>query len=156
MPLSESQKGRIIEHLIGAMLMLQSNGNLRVSVPLVDDEGVDLIVGNRANDRILLLQIKSRFTLEKHGRYRTNVRRATCKPNRNKFILFVYYDKSIANLGETCWLVCASDFCKLLSNQRATRPDYIFNSSFKSITDMWVPFKLSVKELAKRIEETLS
>ena len=46
MALSESQKGRIIEQLVGATLMLQSDGTLRVSIPLVDDEGVDLIVGS--------------------------------------------------------------------------------------------------------------
>jgi len=69
MALSESQKGRIIEQLVGATLMLQSDGTLRVSLPLVDDEGVDLVVGNRVNDKTLLLQIKSRFSLG-DGRYR--------------------------------------------------------------------------------------
>jgi hypothetical protein len=43
MPISDSQKGRVIEQLVGATLILQSDGALRVSLPLVDDEGVDLI-----------------------------------------------------------------------------------------------------------------
>jgi len=63
MPLSDSQKGRVIELLVGATLILQSDGALRVSVPLVDDEGVDLVVSNRRNDKTVLLQIKSRFAL---------------------------------------------------------------------------------------------
>jgi hypothetical protein len=83
MGLSDLQKGRIIEQLVGATLMLQSEGTLRVSVPLVDDEGVDLVVGNRLNDKSLILQIKSRFVLNQ-GRFKANVRRATCRPDRNR------------------------------------------------------------------------
>jgi hypothetical protein len=154
MPLSESQKGRIVEQLVGATLMLQSDGRLRVSLPLVDDEGIDLLVTNRLNDKTLFLQIKSRFVLEQ-GRYRSNVRRATCPPNPSKFLLFVYYEKISAAIGETCWLIRASDFCQLLSNQRETRPDYIFNSSFNSKNDMWTPFRFSVRKLATEIEMAL-
>ncbi len=154
MAISESQKGRIIEQLVGAMLILQSDGTLRVSLPLVDDEGVDLIVGNRLTDKTLLLQIKSRFALSGRGRYRTNVRRATCRPNSRKFLLFVYYDKSQASLGDTCWLVPASEFCKLLSNQRKTRDVYVFDSGFTS-GDMWTRFRLSVKDVATTMLKTL-
>jgi len=155
MAISESQKGRIIEQLVGATLILQSEGALRVSLPLVDDEGVDLVVGNRLNDKTLLLQIKSRFALTGRGRYRANVRRATCEPNPNKFLLFVYYDKSQASLGDTCWLVRASEFCRLLSKQRETRPVYVFDSGFTSKADMWTPFRLSMKEVAATVLKAL-
>jgi hypothetical protein len=154
MALSESQKGRIIEQFVGTTLMLQSDGILRVSIPLVDDEGVDLIIGSRLNDKTLLLQVKSRFGLTPQGRYRTNVCRATCQPNPNKLLLFVFYEKASATLGETCWLIRASDFCHLLRNQRATRPDFIFNSSFNSY-DMWKPFRLLMKDLAREIRNAL-
>ena len=93
MGLSDLQKGRIVEQLVGATLVLQSDGTLRVSVPLVDDEGVDLVVGNRLNDRTLILQIKSRFVLNYKGHFRANVRRATCRPDPNKFLLFVFLKK---------------------------------------------------------------
>ncbi len=72
--MSAAQKGRIMEQLVGATLTFQSNGALRVSVPLIDDESVHLVIGNRHNDKTLLLQIKSRFKLSGRGRYRTNVR----------------------------------------------------------------------------------
>lgn len=49
--LSASQKGKIVEQLVGATCVLQSEGRLRISVPLVDDEGVDLIVSDRDTDR---------------------------------------------------------------------------------------------------------
>ena len=155
MALSDAQKGRIMEQLVAATLMLQSEGTLRVSVPLVDDEGVDLVVGNRLNDKTLLLQIKSRFVLTRKGRYRPNVRRATCKPDSNKFLLFVFYEKASANLGESCWLIRATDFCRLLSKQATRQPKYLFMSSFTSRNDMWMPYRLSVKDLAKELGREL-
>jgi hypothetical protein len=113
MALSGSQKGRVIEQLVGATLMLQSDGALRASLPLVDDEGVD--------------QIKGRFSLSGRGHYRANVRRATCLPNPNRYLLFVYYDGSLAALGDTCWLVPSDKFCNLLSRQKTARPVYVFD-----------------------------
>jgi hypothetical protein len=155
MPISESQKGRAVEQLVGATLLLQSDGALRVSIPLVDDEGVDLIVGNRSNDRSLLLQIKSRFSLTGRGHYRTNVKRATCSPNPNKHLLFVYYDKTSASLGDHCWLIAAPRFCELLGRQRKDRPVYVFDSSFSAKDDMWVPSRLTLKGLSDRILQIL-
>lgn len=148
MALSESQKGRVVEQLVGATLILQSDGDLRVSLPLVDDEGVDLVIGNRRNDKTLLLQIKGRFSLSGRGHYRADVRRATCAPNPNKFLLFVYYDRAMAALGETCWLVRSSDFCALLSNQKAARSVYVFDSTFRGKGDMWVPYRMPLNGVA--------
>ena len=155
MPLSESQKGRIVEQLVGATLILQSDGRLRASLPFVDDEGVDLVIGNRANDKTMLLQIKSRLSLSGRGHYRADVRRATCNPNPNKFLLFVYYDASAAALGETCWLVRSIEFCALLGQQKVTRPVYVFDSTFSGKNDMWVPFRLPLKETANEILKAL-
>jgi hypothetical protein len=155
MGLSESQKGRIIEQLVGATLILQSDGALRVSLPLVDDEGVDLVVGNRSNDKTLLLQIKGRFSLNRRGYYRADVRRATCVPNPNKFLLFVYYDAAAASLGETCWLVRSPEFCASLSRQKATRAVYVFASTFKGTGDMWVPYRIALKDTAAAILKAL-
>lgn len=154
MALSDVQKGRIIEYLVAATLMLQSDGTLRISVPLVDDEGVDLVIGNRQNDKTLLLQIKSRFVLNGKGYYRANVRRATCKPDSNRFLLFVFYDRASATLGENCWLVRADDFCRLLSDQ-TNQPAYRFTSSFTSPRDMWRSYRLSLKDLANALGKEL-
>lgn len=154
MPLSDSQKGRIIEQLVAATLMLQSDGNLRVSVPIVDDEGVDLVVGNRLNDKTLILQIKSRFNLNK-GRFHSHVRRNVCKADANRFFIFVFFEKDDATLGETCWLVRADHFCRLLKNQTRKDSRYVFISSFTSPGDMWKPYRLLLKDLARTIEAHL-
>jgi len=154
--MSESEKGRVVEQLIGATLMLQSEGALRVSLPLVDDEGVDLVVGNRHNDKSMLLQVKSRFGLTAKGSYRTNVRRATFSADPARFLLFAYYDCDNAALGEVCWLVPASDFSRLCQNQRSTRPIFVFVSRFSSTGDMWTQYRLPTKDLAQRVLNYLS
>jgi hypothetical protein len=153
--LSESQKGRAVEQLVAALLILQSKGALRVAVPCVDDEGVDLVVGHRTTGRTLLLQIKSRFTLSGRGHYRADVRRATCSPDPNKLLLFVYYDEQRAGLGETCWLINSQEFCTRLTRQKPGRKVYVFASTFRSRADMWAPFRLSVAEVAARIADVL-
>jgi hypothetical protein len=155
MAFSGPQKGRIIEQLVGTTLMLQSDGALRVSLPLVDDEGIDLVISNRINDKTLLLQVKGRFSLSGRGHYRANVRRATCAPNPNKFLLFVYYDKAAAALSNSCWLVRASEFCQLLKKQKATRPVYVFDSTFMAKTDTWASFRLPLKDVAAAILKAL-
>ncbi len=155
MAISESQKGRAIEQFVGARLILQSNGMLRVSLPLVDDEGVDLVIGSRATDKTLLLQIKGRFSLSSRGHYRADVRRATCRPGPNKSLLFVYYDQAKAALGDTCWLVPAPTFCKLLENQKGARPVWIFDSTFGSKKDMGRQFRLPLKEVAAVLVKAL-
>ena len=153
---SDSQKGRAVEQLVAALLILQSKGALRVAVPCVDDEGVDLVVGHRATGRTLVLQIKSRFKLSGRGYYRADVRRATCSPDPNKLLLFVFYDEQRAGLGETCWLVNSQEFCKRLMRQKAGRKVYVFASTFTAKADMWVSSRRSIREVAAVIMEMLS
>jgi hypothetical protein len=153
--LSASQKGKIVEQLVGATCVLQSDGRLRISIPLVDDEGVDLIVSDRSTDNVLLLQIKSRFTLH-NGSYRTDVRRVALHANKNRYLLFVYYDRENANLGKTMWLVPSLKFKELLSGQRPGRGTYVFQSRFNSSNDMWAPYKINAEELGRTLLKHLN
>lgn len=153
MALSATQKGRIVEQLVGANLLLASEGTLRVSLPLVDDEGVDLIVGDKESDTPILLQIKSRFSLTKRHHYRAQVRKATFRASDRRFILFVYYDREKRELGDAMWLVPSRLLARKLSGQKETRETYIFDSHFNSKGDMWAELRFSKKELAARIKE---
>jgi hypothetical protein len=153
--LSASQKGKIVEQLVGATCVLQSEGRLRISIPLVDDEGVDLIVSDRNTDRVLLLQIKSRFTLN-NGNYRTDVRKAALHANSNRYLLFVYYDRESASFGKTMWLVQSLKFEELLAGQKADRDIYVFQSRFTSQNDMWAPYKIATAELARTLLKNLN
>lgn len=155
MPLSASQKGRVVEQLVAAACLLQSDGRLRVSIPIVDDEGVDLVVSHGESGKTLLLQVKSRFSLNS-GNYRSQVRRVALHPGSSRFLLFVYYDTAKAALGEVMWLVPSTDFAKLLAGQKEGRDTYIFQSRFTSERDMWRPYRIPVQELAGQLIRCLS
>ncbi len=94
-------------------------------------------------------------SLGSHKRYRADVRRVVCEPNPNKFLLFVYYDKATAALGDVCWLVCTTEFCQLLGKQKATRSVYVFDSSFEAKEDMWTRFRHPLKNVAAEILKAL-
>ena len=153
MALSSSQKGRIVEQLIGASLLLGSDGRLRVSLPLVDDEGVDLIVGDKDSDTPILLQIKSRFSLSKRDRYRAEVRKASFRVSDRRYILFVYYDQAKGEIGDDMWLVPAAMLASRLSGQKGARSKFIFDSSFRSKKDMWTDLHISKKDLAEKVRQ---
>ncbi|MBI3320010.1 MAG: hypothetical protein HYZ89_05435 [Candidatus Omnitrophica bacterium] len=143
-----------MEQLVASACLLQSDGKLRVSTPLVDDEGVDLVVSHRETDNTLFLQVKSRFNLNR-GNYRTQVRRAALRAGAKRFLLFVYYDAAQAVMGETMWLVPSLTFEKLLSGQKRSSRIYVFQSRFTSQHDMWKPYRISRQALASSLIDHL-
>jgi hypothetical protein len=59
--LTSTQKGAIGEAIIGAQLMLASNGRLSPFRSIADDDGTDLLVADKHTGRISMVQIKCRF-----------------------------------------------------------------------------------------------
>ncbi|MGQ9475963.1 MAG: hypothetical protein ACUVRX_07800 [Actinomycetota bacterium] len=117
MGLSESQKGKVVETLVAAHLILGSDGAINVSTPMVDDEGVDLVLNLSGEAKHLLLQVKSRFTLTGKGAYRAQVERASFNPRKDLYLLFAYFNKQEGELGDTMWLVPTIDFSEKTKNQ---------------------------------------
>ncbi|KPL02578.1 MAG: hypothetical protein AMJ90_05455 [candidate division Zixibacteria bacterium SM23_73_2] len=151
MTLGSTQKGKIVESLIAASCILGSDGKLSVSIPLVDDEGVDIIFTPKGGGRSIFVQVKSRFTLTKKGNYRSQIRKKNFSPRQDLYIIFVYYDSEKSQLGETLWFVPSHDFEKNLKGQSKKRKNYIFQSRFTSQQDMWVSYKLKLRNLPQHI-----
>ncbi len=155
MPLTDSQKGKVVETLIAAHLILGSEGDLNVSVPLVDDDGVDLVLNLKGKPKHMLLQVKSRFTLSKKSAYRSHVRRASFNPRDDLYLLFAFFDTDKSELGEHLWLIPSLTFEKLTGSQSKTRKFVVFSSTFKS-KDMWAPYRMSKADLPENIIDVLS
>ena len=149
MVLGSTQKGKVVESLIAANCILGSDGKLSVCVPLVDDEGVDMVLTPKGGGQSIFVQVKSRFTLTGKGYYRTQIKKKNFLPRENLYIIFAYYDSEKAQLGETLWLVPSVDFDKNLKGQ-LKKQYYIFQSGFTS-QDMWEPFRLKLSDLPQRI-----
>jgi len=154
MALSESQKGKVVEMLVAAHLILGSDGALNVSTPMVDDEGVDLVLSLAGEAKHLLLQVKSRFSLTGKGAYRAQVRRASFRPKKDLYLLFVYFDKEKGELGDTMWLIPTVDFKEKTKNQNIEKKYVVFQTRFNS-KDMWESYRLEKTMLPGRIIEVL-
>lgn len=151
MVLGSTQKGKVVESLIAATCILGSDGELSVSIPLVDDEGVDMIFTPKGGGRTIFVQVKSRFTLTKKGNYRTQIRKRNFSPREDLYIIFVYYDSEKAQLGETLWFVPSVAFKKNIKGQSKERKVYIFQSRFTAQRDMWKPYQLKIRDLPRHI-----
>lgn len=57
-----ARKGKAVEHLMAALCVLGSDGELNAWTSLVDDEGVDIVLQRRNRPETLSLQVKSRFS----------------------------------------------------------------------------------------------
>ena len=149
MVLGSTQKGKAVESLIASTCILGSDGKLSVSIPLVDDEGVDMIFTPKGGGDCISVQVKSRFTLIKGRNYRAQIREKNFSPRKNLYIIFAYYDTKKTQLGETLWLVPSVAFDKNLKGQ-LKKQYYVFQSGFTS-QDMWKPFRLKLSDLPQRI-----
>lgn len=154
MALSESQEGKVVETLVAAHLILGSDGAINVSTPMVDDEGVDLVLNLSGEAKHLLLQVKSRFTLTGKGAYRSQVRRASFNPRKDLYLLFAYFDKQEGELGDTMWLVPTIDFSEKTKNQNMDRKYLVFQTRFNS-KDRWESYRVEKTQLPGKIVDVL-
>ncbi len=154
--LNQTQKAGITEDLFALACLVESDGQLSIAKPFVDDEGVDLLVyRHKLGGKVIYLQVKSRFTLNKKGRFRSQVRRKSFRPRKDLYLAFVYYDVKTESLSDSLWLIPSCDFVKLLKGQSAKRKIYVFQSAFASKNDMWKPYRLQIQDLSSKLFELL-
>ncbi len=151
------RKGKAVEHLVAASVILGSGDVLNVSTSFVDDEGVDLIFHRRGRPETLAVQVKSRSWRSKGlsgGVFATDVRRETFAPRDDLYLLYVAVDEENADYGPV-WLVPS----KVLARQ--VRPNsygrFRFVASAKEASnDRWRRYRLEKKDLPQRLLEILS
>jgi hypothetical protein len=152
------RKGKAVEHLVAALCVLGSDGELNAWTSLVDDEGVDLVVQRREKSETLALQIKCRLTTAKgiaeRERFQSQVRKATLHPRPNLHMLFVVANPKTLDLGPI-WLIPSKKFEKnapLGSNQK-----HKFVASAKDGTnDKWAKYLVHKEDLPHKLVEILA
>ena len=150
--LNATQKAGITETLFALTGLLGSKGKLSFAIPFVDDEGVDVLVYKRkSGGKVLYIQVKSRFTLTSNGHFRSQVRKKSFTPRKDLYLVFVYYDNNKQGLGDTLWLIPTLDFMDLIKGQKSNRKFYIFHTKFTAQNDMWVKYRLSLKDLSQKL-----
>ena len=155
MPLSSSQIGKSVEHLLAAYCIVTSNGEINVSLPVVDEEGIDLILNLKGKPERLLLQVKSRTDLTANDSYRTQVREQTLHTRDDVYLLFVNIDTTTASFTNKMWLIPSKDFDRLSTRPNSTSSRRVFQTRFASTSDKWSYYKVDPKQLAQKLVDIL-
>ena len=154
MALTSVQKGNVIESQIATLLMLISDGELAPYRPLVDDDGIDLIVGARGGLETVFMQIKSRFIT--NARYKNrldfSVKQNTLSSSRRMLVLCVYYDQLDGRI-DTMWLIPAS---VVIQNAISVKSGFrIVASRNVTSADKWSQFKVTPTQLVNALQTRL-
>lgn len=107
---STSQLGAVAESVILTRLMTSSRGRLSCFRPVVDIDGIDVMVMDRETHRTLGLQVKS-WTYQDDRRPRTvqfDVGVGSWKPSPRLYVLSIVLDGASLQ-PEACWLTPAAD-----------------------------------------------
>lgn len=148
-----SRKGKAVEHLIAALSVLGSDGELNAWTSLVDDEGVDLVLQRRNQPETLSLQVKSRLTTAKgiaeRRRFQSQVRSATLRPRDDLYMLFVVANPTTLDLGPI-WLVPSNEFVE--KAPAGSNEKHRFSASAKPGTnDRWADYLVEKEQLPSRL-----
>lgn len=151
MPLSSTAKGYIAEKIIGNLILTASQGVLVPYLPVIDDAGVDLIVYSKRRNRVLRLQVKSRFsTLRRHPNVvHFEVRRKVFRASRNLFIVCTLIDAA-SNVPSCSWLIPSTAFAR---GARVSAKKLVIRPSISAASrDRWSAFRcLTTTELVRAV-----
>lgn len=159
----QPRKGKATEHLIAAIAVLASGGELNALTALVDDEGVDLTLKRRNGSRTLDVQVKARFSdeegsrlLRDDGTFVADVRRETFRPREDLYVLYAAVDAKRAEI-DWVWLVPSSVLAKDgFEVKPGGRTLLRFQASAKSKTsDKWSNFRLQRHEFPAQLLKIL-
>lgn len=138
---TSGQLGTAAEIMVACQLMLASGGRLSSYVPLVDDDGIDVMVHDKLTHQSLGLQIKS-WTYLSEARPQTvqfDVGRNTWRDDTRLYLLCVAIDGHTAQL-EAAWLVASRDVAAI-SNVRPKKMSLTPNPRANS-KDRYSSFRL--------------
>ncbi|MGG1520212.1 hypothetical protein ABE504_32880 [Paenibacillus oryzisoli] len=154
MLLSSVQKGKLIESQIANMLTLVSDGQINVSIPIVDDDGIDLLVNRKGCFNVVFLQVKSRFVTTSGFKNRLDfqVQKSSFKVSDNFYILCVYFDQA-KNEIDTMWLIPSIE----VKNQSVSLELHfrIVANRNEVSNDKWSGFKVTPERLISSLEVIL-
>jgi hypothetical protein len=147
------RKGKAVEHLVAASVILASGGELNASTSVVDDESVDIVFHRRNRSRTLAVQVKSRFwdatPLSTADRFGTNIRDVTFRPRSDLYMLFVAVRAEAAEIGPL-WLVPSEIVAQRTRRNDRGLPRFVASGKETS-RDQWSEYRISAAELPNRL-----
>lgn len=149
--------GKAVEAVLGASIVLVSEGELNVSTSLVDDEGVDLVFNRQGESNTLAVQVKSRTTDSKRvqqGGMWAQVKASTFNPRPDLAMLFAVVDPPSATI-RPLWFVPSIDFEQLAYHNPTDGTRWIRTRIEEEVQDHWTPYRVQFPELPERIFQAM-
>lgn len=148
-----ASKGKAVEHLVAALAVLGSEGELNAWTG-----EVNLVFQLRGQPQTLAVQVKSRFStakgLAERAQFQTQVRSATLEPRTDLYMLFVVADPKRLEIGPL-WLVPSEDFAKLARLDSRGRHKFA-TSAKEGGGGMWAPYVVEKEDLPGRLIEAVA
>ena len=109
---TSTQTGQIAEAAVASGLILASGGRLAPFRPFADDDGIDLLIYDKATRRNVPVQVKARTGVddERAGTVQFDVRLATFAAEGAGFIAAVLMDGAAVQLA---WLIPTKEFAEV-------------------------------------------
>lgn len=161
MPLSDVQKGLIGETEASKVLMMTSDGDLELDLPVTDDERRDREVHERGHFGLsIALQVKVTMYLDKrpgnespilHIQFTVEAERLISDPLF--WYLFAYLDPETMTFAEPMFLVDSKTLHEHAWKKRIGKKIHLeFQGSLSSASaDVWAPYRVSRRDLGKRV-----
>lgn len=108
--LSAPAKGNIVEQRIAELILLYGQGLLNVYKPIIDIEGIDLIVIKKDSFKPIFIQVKSRYNLTQNRNLQLRIRGKNFKIHHSYFIVGAYFNPQKIDLDDLLLFISSEDY----------------------------------------------
>jgi len=153
--LSSQAKGDIVEDRIKELIILHGLGSLNVYKPVIDIDGVDLIVAKKGHFHPLFIQSKGRYNLHKDKQIILRVRVNTFTPHENYYVVGAFFNPSTLELDEYILLIPSKEIKENAVVVKSNNGELysIVSSLKKDSNTKWSKFLVKKSDLAKVLIE---
>ncbi len=147
------QKGNIVEARVSELILLYGT-NLSCYRPVSDDEGIDLIVKEKASLKSVYIQIKSNFSDDFSRPFVATVKQRSVVDNYSMAFVFCLFNTAKGDVHDYVWFVPAPDFIRMAHKDKNDLLGFVSGKQKKD-SNKWDAFMIDKRDLANRVIEQL-
>lgn len=147
------QKGNIVEARVSELILLYGT-NLSCYRPISDDEGIDLIVKEKASLKSVYIQIKSNFSDDFSRPFVATVKQRSVIDSYSMAFVFCLFDTAKGDVHDYVWFVPAPDFIRMAHKDKNDLLGFV-SGKRKKDSNKWDAFMIDKRDLAGRVIEQL-
>lgn len=147
------QKGNIVEARVSELILLYGT-NLSCYRPISDDEGIDLIVKEKASLKSIYIQIKGNFSDDFSRPFVATVKQRSVTDNYSMAFVFCLFDTAKGDVHDYVWFVPAPDFIRMAHKDKNDLLGFVSGKQKKD-SNKWDAYMIDKRDLANRVIEQL-